>query len=127
MRILGLGIDIVEIERIESLLARHGERFLTRVFTSGEVAHSAGARARAQHLAARFACKEAVFKALGTGLAGGVTWQDVEVSSLPSGKPRIELYGGARELAIVRGAGAWEVSLTHSRSNAVAVAIAMGA
>src|SRR3982751_182540 len=99
MRIVGHGIDLVEVSRIAEMLERHGERFLSRVFTPGEALHSEGRRGRAEHLAGRFAAKEAVLKALGTGWAEGVAWTDIEVCAEPSGAPRLSLTGRAAELA----------------------------
>jgi holo-[acyl-carrier protein] synthase len=98
--ILGIGSDIVNIDRIERVFARHGERFVTRCFTHQEYdtamkkAHL-GARAVAASLAKRFAAKEAMAKALGSGIAGGVKLRDLEVVSLPSGQPTMELHGFA--------------------------------
>ena len=99
--ILGIGNDIVHIDRIERMFVRYGERFVARCFTSGEYetvmkkAHL-GTRAVAASLAKRFAAKEAMAKALGTGIAGGVKLRDLEVVSLPSGQPSMELHGSAR-------------------------------
>lgn len=122
--IVGLGVDVVEVDRIEAMLARHRTRFLTRVFTQGEVEHSKGRRARAQHLAARFACKEAVMKALGTGLSAGITWHDVEVVTEASGKPTLVLHGVAQRISRTQKIKRWTISLSHTRHHAVAVAIA---
>ena len=95
--IVGLGSDLCDIRRIESSLARFGERFTHRVFTEGERSRSDRRVARAPSYARRFAAKEACAKALGTGLAQGVFWRDMEVVNLPSGKPTFRLTGGARE------------------------------
>jgi holo-[acyl-carrier protein] synthase len=122
--IVGLGVDVVNVDRISEMLARHRARFLARVFTPGEVAHSAGRRTRAQHLAARFACKEAVMKALGTGLTAGITWLDVEVITEASGKPTLALHGQAKRTATRLKIKYWTISLSHTREHAVAVAIA---
>jgi holo-[acyl-carrier protein] synthase len=95
--ILGLGNDLVDIRRIERSLARHGERFVERVFTPAEhaTAEARGERTRAATYAKRFAAKEAAAKALGTGIAGGVFLRDLGVVNLPSGQPGLELTGGA--------------------------------
>jgi holo-[acyl-carrier protein] synthase len=93
--ILGFGIDLCDIRRIEQLLERHGERFILRCFTEIERAKSDGRAARAASYAKRFAAKEACAKALGTGLARGVFWRDMGVVNLPSGKPTLRLTGGA--------------------------------
>jgi holo-[acyl-carrier protein] synthase len=121
---ISLGLDIEQVARVEKLLKQHPERFLDRVFTAGEVAHSQGRRNRAQHLAARFACKEAVMKALGTGLTSGITWRDIEVVTLPSGKPVIKLHGAAAKIAVARSLSQWEITLSHTKEVAAAVAIA---
>jgi holo-[acyl-carrier protein] synthase len=93
--ILGFGIDLCDIRRIEQLLERHGERFILRCFTPAERDKSDGRAARAASYAKRFAAKEACAKALGTGLARGVFWRDMGVVNLPSGKPSLLLTGGA--------------------------------
>jgi holo-[acyl-carrier protein] synthase len=93
--ILGFGIDLCDIRRIEQLLDRHGERFILRCFTEVERHKSDGRAARAASYAKRFAAKEACAKALGTGLARGVFWRDMGVVNLPSGKPSLSLTGGA--------------------------------
>jgi holo-[acyl-carrier protein] synthase len=111
------GVDIIEIERIRTAVARHGQRFLDRVFTPQEQRHCQG---RAESLAARFATKEAAFKALGMR----VDWRDVEVVCTPGGKPTLRLHGRAVAIAATMGATRWAVSLSHSRDYAVAVVIA---
>jgi holo-[acyl-carrier protein] synthase len=93
--ILGIGSDLCDIRRIESSLARFGERFTHRVFTDGERAKCDARAARAPSYARRFAAKEACAKALGTGMAQGVFWRDMEVVNLPGGKPTLRLTGGA--------------------------------
>lgn len=125
MNVVAHGIDLVEIARIEAMLAEHGERFTTRCFTEGEQAYAeAGARTRAERYAARFACKEAVLKALGTGWREGISWRHVEVRRDPSGRPHVALSGRCAELAEKMGIGAWHVSLSHTRGNAMASVIA---
>jgi len=93
--ILGLGSDLVDIRRVEATLARFGERFTHRIFTSGERAKSDRRAARAESYARRFAAKEACSKALGTGFRKAVYWRDMEVVNLPGGKPTMRLTGGA--------------------------------
>ena len=95
--ILGLGSDLIDIRRIEETLARHGERFIARLFTDIERAKSEGRAQRAASYAKRFAAKEACSKALGTGLHRGVYWRDMGVVNLPGGKPTMALTGGAME------------------------------
>ncbi len=127
MEIVAHGIDLVDIARIETMLAEHGERFTTRCFTAGEQAYSeAAGRTRAERYAARFACKEAVMKALGTGWREGISWRHIEVRRTPSGQPEVALSGRCAELADEMGIGHWLVSLSHTRLNAMASVIATG-
>ncbi len=120
--ILKTGVDIIEIPRIQAALDRHGERFLQRVFTPGEIAECRG---RADALAARFAAKEAATKALGTGI-GPVSWREVETLHKRSGEPYLVLHGRAETIAKFLGLTAWAVSLSHSKENAIAVVVATG-
>ena len=127
MEIVAHGVDLVEIARIEAMLAQHGERFTTRCFTDGEQAYSEVAgRARAERYAARFACKEAVLKALGTGWREGISWRHIEVRRSPSGQPQVVLSGRCAELADEMGIGHWFVSLSHTAGSAMASVIATG-
>jgi holo-[acyl-carrier protein] synthase len=93
--IIGLGSDLIDIRRIEKTLARHGERFMGRIYTETERRKSDGRAQRAASYAKRFAAKEACAKALGTGLRQGVFWRDMGVVNLPGGKPSLKLTGGA--------------------------------
>ncbi len=121
---LSVGIDLVEIARINRVLQRHGERFLRRVFTPGEIGYCAG---RAAQVAARWAAKEAAAKALGRGLAalagGGLNWHDIEVVTEPGGAPRLLLHGEALALAEALGAREWAVSLSHTGETAMAFVV----
>ena len=119
MQDVSVGVDVIEIERVAATLARFGDRFLERVFTEGETAYCRG---RAPQLAARFAAKEAVMKALGTGTRG-VGWREVEVTRKPTGEPGIALHGRAAERAARLGIDRIAVSLSHSRHYAVASVI----
>ncbi|MFN0131571.1 MAG: holo-ACP synthase [Phycisphaerales bacterium] len=121
---LAHGIDIVEVARIADMLNRHGERFLERCFTPDEVRQSAGRRRRHEHLAARFAAKEAAMKALGTGWSAAVAWTDIEVAAEPSGRPTLRLHRGAADLADRLGLHRWALSLSHTDSLAIASVIA---
>lgn len=123
--ILGMGLDVAEISRIQNSLARFGARFTTRVLTAGETAAMPQANP-ASYVAARFAAKEACAKALGTGFANGVSMQNIEVRSLPSGAPTLLLSGRAQELADAMGATRLHLSLTHGRDVAAAVVILEG-
>jgi holo-[acyl-carrier protein] synthase len=114
-----VGVDVIEIERVEAALARFGERFLRRVYTAEEAAFCRG---RVHELAARFAAKEAVMKALGTG-AKGVAWREIEVLPNHRGKPLVYLYGRARARAERIGLAGLDVSMSHSREYAVAFVV----
>jgi holo-[acyl-carrier protein] synthase len=122
---LSVGVDIVELDRIQRAVERHGERFLRRIFTAEEIARY---RDRLPELAARFAAKEAVSKALGVGLnhisVEGIGWHEVEVLPDPLGKPLVGLTGRAQELAERQGLRQWAVSLSHGRDYAVAFVVA---
>lgn len=121
--IVGLGIDLVEVDRIQASLERYGERFLLRIFTEGERRYCATKRYPAQNLAARFAAKEAGAKALGTGISRGVGWQDFEVVREPGRPPRLALFGRALELANALGVSRISLSVTHTAAQATAIAI----
>ncbi|MFQ5695326.1 MAG: holo-ACP synthase, partial [Terriglobia bacterium] len=97
--IVGTGIDIAEPGRIRQTIERYGERFLQRGFTSAEIAYCERKRNKGERYAARFAAKEATFKALGTGWSAGVRWRDAEVVNLPTGKPTLRLHGKAKTIA----------------------------
>lgn len=124
MNVIAHGIDMVEVARIEHMLHAHSDRFRRRCFTSGELARGHGSVSEAQHLAARFAAKEAVLKAMGTGLANGIAWTDVEVVTGDFGAPSLTLHGFARRIAHERGLLVWLVSLSHTRTHAIASALA---
>jgi holo-[acyl-carrier protein] synthase len=126
MPILGHGIDIVETTRVQRMVEEHGQRFLDRVFTPAEQAYCAANPKRYyEHLAGRFAAKEAVLKVLGTGWRGGIAWTDVEVLKEPSGQPRIRLSGECERIAQRVGITRWHVSLSHIETHATASAIGM--
>lgn len=127
MNILGHGVDIVEIARIQHMLEVHDKHFTERCFTPTEQAHAdAGRSARAERYAARFAGKEAILKALGTGLTQGTNWVDMEIVSEPSGKPTVKLAGRCAEIAQQQGITKWQISLSHSKTMAMASVIACG-
>src|SRR5947208_6005238 len=121
--IIGIGIDVIQNERIHSSVQRFGERFLNRIYTEGEIGYCKNCAYPEIHYAARFAAKEAAFKALGTGWAAGVKWKDVEVERLPSGRPELHLYGEALNHAASSGATRFHVSLTHDHLVSCAVVI----
>ncbi len=127
MRIIGHGIDIVEVARIGAMLQAHGQRFVTRCFTEAESGYAESARRRrAEHYAARFACKEAVLKALGTGWRDGISWRDIEVRRGPSGQPNVVLTGRCAQIADELGIEHWHVSLSHTDTIATASVIGSG-
>lgn len=122
--IVGHGVDIVAVERIERMVAEHGERFLTRVYTPHEQDYARGKARAGEHLAARFAAKEAAFKALGTGWRDGIAWTDVAVEHDPHGRPLLVVRGRAAEVARERGVSRWWLSLSHTEGSAIASVIA---
>ena len=124
--VLGLGTDLTEISRIEKSITRFGERFLRRIFTPAEIAYCLTKKNHAESFAARFAAKEAGAKALGTGIARGVGWQDFEVLRAPSGRPTLVLHHRASRLATALGVTHTAITLTHSRDTALAVVILEG-
>jgi holo-[acyl-carrier protein] synthase len=126
MPILGHGIDIVETSRIRALVDNHGQHFLDRVFTPAEQAYaSKNPKRYFEHLAGRFAAKEAVLKVLGTGWRGGIAWTDVEVTKETSGQPRIVLSGECERVAKQQGIERWLISISHIETHATASAIGM--
>lgn len=120
---VGTGIDIAETQRIEQALERHGDRFSRKIFTPSEIAYCERFKNKAERYAARFAAKEAAFKALGTGWANGIRWLDVEISHQASGKPELLLSGRARELANQLGVTRAVVSISHANRYVVAQVI----
>jgi holo-[acyl-carrier protein] synthase len=125
MNILGLGFDATDIPRIAAALERYGERFLHRVFTDGEIAYCTRRRNPAPHLAGRFAAKEAVMKALGTGHSRGVLWKDIEVIRV-SGPPQLRLQGGAAARADRMRVRSSLLTITHAETLAMAQVLLLG-
>jgi len=121
--IVGTGIDIAEVPRIAQALNRHGERFLHRVYTEGEINYCDSKANRIERYAARFAAKEAAMKALGTGWNHGVRWRDIEVSRLPGGRPTIKFHGKAAEFAARLGMTNVALSISHTSEQAIAQVI----
>ncbi len=120
MSIIGIGIDLVDCARIENSIERFGERFLKRVFTAGEIAYSQSMKFPARHLAARFAAKEALSKAFGTGIGKSMGWRDLDVQKRESGEPFVVLTGGAEKMAQERGVGRIWISLSHTEQSGLA-------
>jgi holo-[acyl-carrier protein] synthase len=121
--VIGVGIDVIQNERIRESLERFGSRFLNRIYTETEISYCNKCADPGIHFAARFAAKEAAFKALGTGWAAGVKWKDVEVQRLASGQPELHLYGEALARATSMGGTRYHVSLTHDQLVSCAVVL----
>lgn len=119
---IAVGVDMIEVERMARGMARHGDRFLNRFFTAHEQQYCNG---RAASLAGRFAIKEAVAKALGTGI-GDMRWVDIEVVNDTRGKPALVLHAQAHELAVDRGLTTWAISLSHTATHAIGFVVATG-
>ncbi|PSH04847.1 MAG: holo-[acyl-carrier-protein] synthase [Acidobacteria bacterium] len=118
--IVGIGVDLCEVDRMEAAIARHGERFLARIYTEAERAYCESKPNRMERFAGRFAAKEAAMKAIGTGWRRGVAWRDFEVKRAASGQPIIVFDGAARKIAEELGVKRALVSITHTRSMAMA-------
>ena len=121
--IFGIGIDVVENARVADAIRRHGDRFIQKIYHEGEAEYCRAMKDPTPHFAARFAAKEAVSKALGTGFAGQFSWKDIEVRRKATGEPFIVLHDGAAELAKRLGIAVVLISLSHSRDYAVANAV----
>jgi len=124
--IVGTGVDVEEVSRVEASIERHGERFLKRVYSRDEIEYVEQKANRFERYAARFAAKEAAMKALGTGWDCGVAWRDIEVVNEPSGRPTLRLGGGAQKRAEELGAKRSHVTLSHTRGLVVAQVILEG-
>src|SRR3954454_5716009 len=125
MSIYGIGTDIVECLRIAQMIERHGELFIARVYTPSEITYCQSRKQATQHFAGRWAAKEAVLKALGTGWRRGISWRDVEVRNLKSGSPTIAVYGGARDYMEQQRISQVMISISLCLSHATAYAIAI--
>ena len=121
--IVGLGLDIAEIDRIEAAITRHGAPFLERIYTPQKPVYCESHKNKFERYAARFAAKEAAMKALGTGWSHGVRWRDIEVARDPSGKPTLHLEGAARQIADQLGVKNISLTITHSGNLALAQVI----
>ena len=121
--IVGLGVDIAEVQRVRAAIERRGAAFLKRLFTPAEIAYCEGHRNRYERYAGRFAAKEAAMKALGTGWGNGVRWVDIEVTRNSAGKPSLRLTGRARELAERLAVRNISLTITHSGNTALAQVI----
>lgn len=125
MRIYGIGIDVVEVDRIASAIERHGEPFLAKLFTPAERTYCAAQNKPELHYAARFAAKEAVSKALGTGIGSQAGWLDLEITRDPYGAPKLRLQGAAADFTKLHGITEIQISLSHAREYAAANAVAI--
>ena len=121
MSLLGLGIDMIETERIDRSIERFGVKFMQRVFTPGEIAYCQSMKFPGRHFAARFAAKEALSKAFGTGIGKMMGWRDIDVHKKESGEPFLVLHGGADVLAKSRGMKSSWITLSHTDDHAVAM------
>ncbi len=121
--ILGTGIDIIEVERIEASYEKFGERFLNRILVTGEMEYCLSHKKPGPFLAARFAAKEAVSKAFGTGIGAQLSWQDIEVKRKESGEPYVVMHGKGAELMKGRGARIVHLTISHTEKHATAMAI----
>jgi holo-[acyl-carrier protein] synthase len=124
--IIGLGTDITEIGRIQEMIDRHGDHFLTRIYTDDEIAYCKAHKSSTERFASRWAAKEAIVKALGTGFIKGISWAEIEIQILKSGKPVVALTGSTQEFATSLGISEIQISMSHSKAYATATAIAVG-
>ena len=124
--IIGIGTDIIECLRIAQMIERHGELFITRVYTQTEIHYCQSRKQSTQHFAGRWAAKEAVLKALGTGWRRGISWRDIEIRNESGGRPVVALRGGARDVVESLGITQMLISISHCRSHATAYALAVG-
>jgi holo-[acyl-carrier protein] synthase len=121
--IVGIGIDLVEVSRIETIWKKYGHRFVARILLPDEISYCESHRNPPAFIAARFAAKEAVSKAFGTGIGQSIGWHDIEVRHKESGEPYVVLHGKGQELFVGRKANVLHLSLTHTATNSAAVAI----
>lgn len=121
--IVGIGIDLAEVDRIREAIERHGTRFVERIYTAREIAYAERKSNRYERYAARFAAKEAAMKAIGTGWKRGVRWRDFEVTNLPTGRPTLELHGVAAKIAESLGVRNIALSITHTAQQGMAIVV----
>lgn len=124
--IIGIGTDITECLRIARMIERHGELFISRVYTTEEIKYCQNRKQATQHYAGRWAAKEAILKAIGTGWRRGISWRDMEVRNEPGGKPVVAVRGGVKDVVEQLGIREIQVSISHCRTHATAFAIAIG-
>lgn len=126
MRIIGIGTDIIECPRIGKMIEQHGELFLRRVYTEREIRYCQARKHAIEHFAGRWAAKEAILKAIGTGWTRGIAWTDLEVRNQTGGAPKVLVCGVAKEAAVERGIANILISISHCRTYATAYALAVG-
>ncbi|MGE5208705.1 MAG: holo-ACP synthase [Alphaproteobacteria bacterium] len=126
MSVIGIGVDVIECARIRSSMERFGERFLHRVFTDGEIEYSMSMKFPERHLAARFAGKEAVAKAFGTGIGKSVGWRNIDIQKKKSGEPFLVFSGSAEAFASKRGVTTALITLSHTEHHAIACVVLEG-
>jgi len=126
MSVIGIGVDLIECARIQRSIDRFGDRFLHRVFTDGEIEYSTSMKFPERHLAARFAGKEAVSKAFGTGIGKAMGWRNIDIRRRPSGEPFLVFSGPAEELAAKRGVTSALITLSHTEHHAMASVVLEG-
>jgi holo-[acyl-carrier protein] synthase len=124
--LIGIGTDITECLRIARMIERHGELFINRVYTPAEIKYCQSRKLATQHFTGRWAAKEAIMKALGTGWRRGISWRDIEVRNEPGGRPVVAVRGGAKDVVEQLGIREIQVSISHCRSHATAFAVAVG-
>lgn len=125
MNVFGIGTDIVECDRIKEMIDKHDDMFIDRVYTPAEIEYCSNRKSSTQHFAGRWAAKEAILKALGTGWAKGISWTDIEIRNEMGGQPRVRLGGGARDVCEEKGITEILVSISHCRDYATAYATAL--
>jgi holo-[acyl-carrier protein] synthase len=126
MDVLGIGTDITECLRIARMIERHGELFINRVYTPEEIRYCQNRKQATQHFTGRWAAKEAILKAIGTGWTRGISWLDMEIRNEPGGQPVVAVRGGVKDVVERLGIRKLLVSISHCRSHATAYAIALG-
>jgi holo-[acyl-carrier protein] synthase len=124
--VLGIGTDITECLRIARMIERHGELFVNRVYTPAEIAYCQSRKQATQHFTGRWAAKEAILKAIGTGWRRGISWRDMEIRNDAGGKPVVTVRGGVKEVCEQLGVTKLLVTISHCRTHATAYAIAVG-
>jgi holo-[acyl-carrier protein] synthase len=126
MNIIGMGTQITECLRIARMIERHGEQFISRVYTPAEIRHCQSRKQATQHFTGRWAAKEALLKALGAGWGRGINWRDIEIGAAPGDKPQVAVRGAAKDLVEELQVAELKVSISHCRTHAMAFVIALG-